>query len=127
MPLMECRLCGKIFTEGGRKNVCPECLIRLGDLYSKVHKYMRDHDDEEFDIERLSDEMDANLMDIQALVDLGYIERDISLYGTRETDWGRLAQELSDELGKMNKKVTTYGGDIYSRGNKDGVRTVRRR
>ncbi len=127
MPLMECRLCGRIFTEGGRKNVCPKCLNRLGNLYAEVHKYMRDHDDEEFDIDRLSDAMDASPVDIQALVDLGYIERDISLYGTRETDRSRLAQELSEELGKMKRGITTYGGEIYSRANEDRVRTVRRR
>ncbi|MBQ3655058.1 MAG: hypothetical protein II954_11690 [Synergistaceae bacterium] len=127
MPLMECRLCGRIFTEGGRKNVCPKCLRRLGDLYAEVHEYMRDHDDEEFDIDRLSDAMDASPMDIQALVDLGYIERDISLYGTRETKRKQLADAFSHELSKMKRGITTYGGEIYSRSNEDGVRTVRRR
>lgn len=127
MPLMECRLCGRVFTEGGRKNVCPKCLRRLGDLYAEVHEYMRDHEDEEFDIDRLAEDMDANPVDIQALVDLGYIERDLGLYGHRDTERKKLAEAFSHELDKMKKKVTTYGGEIYSREREDGVRTVRRR
>ena len=130
MALMQCRLCGKIYTEGGRKNVCPRCLRRLGDLYGTVHEYMRDHEEEKFDIYKLSEGVGADLADIQALVDLGYIERDLGLYGTRETERSRLAKALSGEIDKMTKtKLTTYGGEIYSRGHDkdDSLRTVHRR
>ncbi|MBQ7544227.1 MAG: hypothetical protein IJT02_04705 [Synergistaceae bacterium] len=130
MPLLQCRLCGRIYTEGGRDRVCPRCLRRLGDLYGSVHEYMRDHEEERFDIYKLAEGVGADLADIQALVDLGYIERDLGLYGTRETERSRLAQAFTTELERMSKsKLTTYGGDIYARGHDrdDGMRTVRRR
>ena len=132
MPLMKCRLCGRVFTSGGRNNVCPMCIKRLEELYGFVHEYMRDHEDEEFDAYKLSEAMEANLADIQALVDLGYIERDIGLYGTRETARSKLANAFSSELDKMERnKPTTYGGDIYARSygrdGSDTLRTVRKR
>ena len=132
MPLTKCRLCGMLFTNGGRNNICPLCIRRLDELYGSVHEYMRDHEDETFDIYTLSEAMDANIADIQALVDLGYIERDLGLYGKRETQRSKLANSLSREIDKMNRnKLTTYGGEIYARSydreNNDGMRTVRKR
>ena len=130
MPLMECRLCGKIYTQGGRQGVCPECLKRLGDLYSLVHEYMRDHEEEKFDVSTLADDMGVSAVDIQALVDLGYIERDMQLYGTRETARKKLADAFGQELDKMEKKkLMTYGGEIYSRDpeRENAMRTIRRR
>ncbi|MBQ7215991.1 MAG: hypothetical protein IJS39_08390 [Synergistaceae bacterium] len=134
MPLTKCRLCGKIYTDGGRDNVCPICLRRLGDLYAEVHEYMRDNEDEEFDVYKLAEAMEVSTVDIQALVDLGYLERDLGLYGTRETERKKLAQAFTAELDKMHRnKLTTYGGDIYSRASEydthrtSGIRTVRKR
>ena len=130
MAFIKCRLCGKLFTSGGRNNICPLCLKRIEELYGYVHEYMRDHKDEEFDVYKLSEETGIDLADIQALVDLGYIERDLGLYGTRETERSRLAKAINGEIDKMNRnKLTTYGGEIYARSydREDGVRTVRRR
>ena len=134
MPLKKCRLCEKIFTEGGRDNVCPLCLRRLEELYAEVHEYMRDNEDEDFDVYKLAEAMEVSTVDIQALVDLGYIERDLGLYGTRETERSKLAQAFSREIDKMSRrKLTTYGGDIYSRDSgydthRSGeMRTVRKR
>ena len=129
---MKCRLCGKIYTNGGRDNVCPICLRRLGDLYGEVHEYMRDNEDEEFDVYKLAESLGVSTADIQALVDLGYIERDLAMYGKNETDRTKLAQAFSAELDKMNRnKLTTYGGDIYARDTEYDrtrtMRTVRRR
>ncbi len=130
MAFKKCRLCGMLFTSGGRNNVCPLCIRRLEELYGYVHEYMRDHEDEEFDIYKLAEETDSDLADIQALVDLGYIERDLGLYGTRETARSRLAKAINGEIDKMNRnKLTTYGGEIYARSydREDGWRTVRKR
>ena len=117
MPLIECKLCGRVYTEGGRMGVCPRCLRRLGDLYAEVHEYMRDHEEEEFDINSLAEAMEASTKDIKALVDLGYISRDLKGYDDEE-DRKRLAQALTEEMNKIGgkHKLTTYGGDIYSRG-----------
>ena len=115
MPLIECRLCGRVFTHGGRKNVCPRCLRRLGDLYAEVHEYMRDNEDEDFDINKLAEGMGISTIDIQALIDLGYLARDLK---DEEEDRRKLAQAISAEMEKigLRHKLTTYGGDIYSRG-----------
>ena len=130
MSFTKCRLCRRVFTEGGRKSICPSCIRRLDELYGSIHEYMRDHEDEEFDIHNLAEETDAKPADIQALVDLGYIERDIALYGKKDTDRSRLANAFSRELDKMSRnRLTTYGGDIYARSydREEGVRTVRKR
>lgn len=134
MSLMRCRLCGKIFSEGGKNNICPQCIKRLNDMYGLVHEYMRDHEEEDFDIYKLAEDVGVSTADIQALVELGYIERDLGLYGKNETDRSRLAHAFQAELDKMRKEKTVfYGGEIYSRGSEysrdknDGVRTVRRR
>ena len=77
---------------------------------------MRDNEDEDFDIYNLADAMDISTADVQALVDLGYIERDLQTYsknkrGSREA----LAAKLNNELEKMKRTLTTYGGVVYAR------------
>lgn len=117
MGLVKCRLCGLLYESGGRsQRICRSCLQRLEELYGRVHEYMRDNEDEEFDIYTLADAMDISTADVQALVDLGYIERDLQTYskskkGTRE----ELAEKLNGELAKMKRAPTTYGGVIYAR------------
>ena len=92
---------------------------------------MRDHDEEEFDVYKLAEEMEENTADIQALVDLGYIERDLSLYGTQETKRKKLAQAFKNELDRMQReKAMFYGGEIYARSydrdEDEIIRTVRK-
>ena len=117
MGLVKCRLCGMLYESGQQTHrICRRCRQRLEELYGRVHEYMRDNEDEDFDIYNLADAMDISTADVQALVDLGYIERDLQTYskskkGSREV----LATKLNNELEKMKKEVTTYGGMIYSR------------
>ena len=106
-----------IYESGGRsQRICRNCLQRLEELYGRVHEYMRDNEDEEFDIYTLADAMEISTADVQALVDLGYIERDLQTYGknkkgTRE----ELAEKFNGEVAKMKRTPTTYGGVIYAR------------
>ena len=117
MGLVKCRMCGMLYESGQQTyRICRKCQQRLEELYGRVHEYMRDNEDEDFDIYNLADAMDISTMDVQALVDLGYIERDLQTYskhkrGSREV----LAAKLNNELEKMKKGITTYGGMIYSR------------
>ena len=109
--------------------MCPKCLRRLGDLYAVVHEYLRDNEDEDFDVYHLADAMDVSPVDIQALIDLGYLERDLGLYGKHETARSRLAHAFTNEIDKMRRnKLTTYGGQVYARSysSEDSLRTVRR-
>ena len=117
MDLSECRLCGRVIAAGENK-VCPDCRIKLGELYGSVHEYMRDHKDEDFDIEKLSEEMNVDPIYIKTLVDLGYIEAVIKKKGMNTEQRQKLATALTNELDKFHlnrPKVTTYGGEIYAR------------
>ena len=76
--------------------------------------------DKDFDIDTLADEMDISPVDVQALVDLGYIERDLQTYsrdkkGSRQ----KLAEAINGEVEKLKRNITTYGGVIYSRDKKN--------
>jgi len=123
MALFRCRLCGELKESGSmppRHKICKSCRHRLDDLYGRVHEYMRDNEDEKFDIYELGEAMDISTADIQALVDLGYIERDLQTYGQgRTTDRERLAAEFNEELKKIKQTPTSYGGTIYSRDKSD--------
>ncbi len=141
MALVKCRLCGMLYDSINipKHKICPNCIRRLDELYGHVHEYMRDNEDENFDIYKLAEAMDLDTADVQALVDLGYIERDLQTYSRkRRGPRGELADKINGEIDKMKRnKVTTYGGVVYSRADKlksdsnrqyvyDGQKTFRR-
>ena len=111
--LKSCRLCGKVFAVNST-NYCHDCRKKLGELYSSVHEYMRDHDEEEFDIQKLAEGMDVDPAYIKALVDLGYINR-VDEDEKRRAQRRKIAAALSKELNIQKDKIVSYGGGIYSR------------
>lgn len=116
MALTECKLCKKIYNGFEGQRICAQCIGRLESIYGRVHAYMRDNQNRDFDLDTLADEMDISPIDIQALVDLGYIERDLQTYsrekkGTRQ----KLAEAINGEVEKLKRNITTYGGVIYAR------------
>ena len=116
MALIECKLCRRIYNGFEGQRVCGECIRRLEEIYGHVHEYMRDNQDRDFDLETLADEMEISPVDIQALVDLGYIERDLQTYsrdkkGSRQ----KLAEAINAEAEKLRRNITTYGGVLYER------------
>ena len=119
MAIRECKLCRRIYNGFEGQRVCGECIRRLEEIYGHVHEYMRDNQDRDFDLETLADEMEISPVDIQALVDLGYIERDLQTYsrdkkGTRQ----KLAEAINEEVEKLKRNnITTYGGVVYAREN----------
>ena len=123
MALVECKHCRRIYNGYEGQRICPDCTRKLEEIYGRVHEYMRDNQDKNFDLETLADEMEISPVDIQALVDLGYIERDLQTYsrdkkGTRQ----KLAEAINAEAEKLKRNITTYGGMIYSRDKKDDSR-----
>ena len=115
MGLKKCRLCGKVFAIGSAK-YCGDCIKGLSKLYGSVHEYMRDHYDETFDIEKLSEGMNVDPAYINALVDLGYIDSTIRQDNIDENRRKQLAAAFNSELEKMQKdKAVFYGGEVYSR------------
>ena len=116
MALIECKLCRRIYNGFEGQKICGDCIRRLESIYGHVHEYMRDNQDKNFDLDTLADEMDISPIDIQALVDLGYIERDMQTYsrdkkGSRQ----KLAEAINAEAEKLRRNITTYGGVVYER------------
>ena len=116
MALTECRLCRRIYNGFEGQRTCGDCIRRLEEIYGRVHEYMRDNQDRDFDLETLADEMEISPVDVQALVDLGYIERDLQTYsrdkkGSRQ----KLAEAINAEAEKLRRNITTYGGVVYAR------------
>jgi len=125
MELKKCRLCGNVYraNDSDSYRICRACKHRLDDLYGRVHEYLRDNEDEDFDIYELGEAMGISTADIQALVDLGYLERDLKTYGGRgATDREKLAEAFSNELTKMKKAPVSYGATIYGRDKNNGER-----
>ena len=122
MPLITCRLCGKLFTSSGGRT-CPACHTRLDELYPRVREYLRDNPKVNFNVEMIADELDADIRDVQSLVDMGYLDRDIG----RQTDPDtvkrqKLAQEFENSLKQIKessgqrgaaKSAVSYGQQRY--------------
>ena len=122
MALVTCKLCRKVFTAAGGRT-CPDCKKRLDDLYMKVRDFLRDNPKIEFNVDTLSDSLDADIRDVQALVDMGYLDRDFkaNLSG-EESSRQKLALELEKSLNEMKaaaashtqKGAVSYGQQLYS-------------
>ena len=125
MGLGTCKLCRKIFTpESGKvgSRICPDCRERLESLYTEVHDYLRDHPKIEFNVERVADDLGADIRDVQELVDLGYLDRDTP-DEPRSYDPNRqkLVKAFEESIDKLKAsaaaaaafKPTTYGQEIY--------------
>lgn len=116
MPLTECKMCRRVYNGFEGQKICSLCRQRLENIYGRVHEFMRDNQNRDFDLDTLADEMDISPVDIQALVDLGYIERDMQTYsrdkkGTRQ----KLAEAINAEAEKLKRNITTYGGELFAR------------
>ncbi len=115
MDITECKLCGRIVKDEWPR-ICRNCLHRLDEVYSDIHNYMRDNPYEDFNIEKLSEDLDINPADIQMLIELGYIDRKIIMKSEMEAARKKLAGILSDELEDMKKKKSAAYGARYARG-----------
>lgn len=129
MALITCKLCRKIFTTPtvGEKRVCPDCHLRLDNLYMDVRNYLRDNPKEEFNVERLAEALGADIRDVQGLVDMGYLEREAPAEGEADdhpaVDEGlqKLAKEFEEARDKMRAaaaaaaehKPVSYGQTLY--------------
>ena len=122
MPLLPCKLCGKLFSSPGGRT-CPACHERIDELYPRVREYLRDNPKLSFNVEMVAEAMEVDIRDVQALVDLGHLDRDIG----RQTDSDtlkrqKLAQEFESSLKQMQhasaqrdafKGAASYGQQRY--------------
>ena len=119
MPLNPCKLCGKVFTSAGGRT-CPACHARLDELYPRVRKYLRDNPKVNFNVETIAEDMEADIRDVQSLVDMGYLDRDVGRQtSSEEVKRQKLAKEFEDSLKQMkdasatNKGPVSYGQQRY--------------
>ena len=122
MALVTCSLCRKIFTAAGGRT-CPACKKRLDELYLKVRDYLRDNPKLEMNVDTLSEAMNADIREVQALLDMGYLDRDFGeAMPIGEASRQKLVMELEKSLNEMKaaaashaqKGAVSYGQQLYS-------------
>ena len=117
MALSECKICKSLYdneTQQGNSEICHSCRMMLEGTYERIHNYLRDHGTTmKIDIQKLAEDTSTTPAEMQILVELGWLERDIQTYSWTISDRQILAGEFARELEKMierNKKSTTYKG-----------------
>jgi len=124
--LETCRLCGRLFSTN-RGKICTTCLDEIDGLYPKVREFLRDHSKENFNVEQIADGMDLDIRFVQALVELGYLDRGVGADPEAEEEKRRkesLARQLQASLeNSASAKASetmgkTYGQQRYGTGKK---------
>jgi hypothetical protein len=113
MALLTCKLCGKLLTSTGER-ICPACLLHLDQLYPDVRDFLRDHAKIDFNVEDVAEEMNVDIRYIQALVDKGYLDRDLGRKdaGREDANRQKLARELENSLKQMRDRDTSKGSVV---------------
>ena len=119
MPLIQCKLCGKLFDSSyALRDICHDCRMKLEGTYNRVHKYLKTHEQKgKINAEWIAYELEEDIETIKFLIDNGWLERDMQTYSNIISKRRELAGEFEQELGRMKteRHVNTYGGKIYSR------------
>ena len=127
MNLATCKLCGRLFS-AARGKICVACLEEVDNLYPRVREYLRDHAKDGFSLERVSEDMGINIRYAQALVELGYLDRDVPGESGAEEEKQRkqlLVRELQASLNtspfRKNDEMAgkMYGQKRYGAGRKN--------
>ena len=121
MSLRECKVCKTLYDDEtyiGTTEICHNCRMRLESTYGRIHNYIRDRKTiDTHDIERLAQDTGTTPAELQIILELGWLERDIQTYGGTVSERQKLAEEFARELQKMidEHKEIYYGGKIYKR------------
>jgi len=85
-----------------------------------VRRYLRDNPKVNFNVEAVAEEMETDIRDIQSLVDMGYLDRDIGRQtSSDEVKRQKLAKEFEDSVKQMkdtspqSKSPVSYGQQRY--------------
>ena len=119
--LLLCNLCGKAYNPNtvlNKRGICGECLKRLDDMYSGIHKYITAQGEiDDLTLSDIARELEIDPDDVRLLYDLGYFDRDLQTYSRTPSKRYELAKEFEHEIEvlKEHAKITTYGGLIYRR------------
>lgn len=125
MALRECKVCKTLYDDEtyiGTTEICHDCRMRLEGTYGRIHDHIRNRKKIDLhDIQRLAEETGTSPAEMQIILELGWLERDIQTYGGSVSERQKLAEVFAHELQKMieeHKQIYTYGGKIYSRKNR---------
>ena len=120
MSWRKCRICQAFYDDRAyyaRRGLCYNCMSKLEDISNRVHDYIKTHEITNINVHAIAREVKANPEDIENLFELGFLERDIKTYSNVKTERQELAEKFRREMNVMTRqrKITTYGGHIYSR------------
>ena len=125
MSLRECKVCKTLYDDEtfiGTTEICHSCRMRLEGTYGRIHNYIRERRKINVqEIERLAEDSGITLAELQIILELGWLERDIQTYSDTVSERQKLAEEFARELQKMideHSKIHTYGGANYRYSNR---------
>ena len=117
MALRECKVCKSLYDDEtyiGTTEICHDCRMRLEGTYGRIHNYIRDRKKIDIhDLARLAEETGTTPAEMEIILELGWLERDIQTYAGTISERQQLAEEFARELKKMiteQKKSRTYDG-----------------
>ena len=74
MALLRCRLCKKAFISGLQEEVvCPDCGVRLRELFPSVRNFLRDNDGRVCTAQEVSNMTGIALEDVVVMVSMGLV------------------------------------------------------
>ena len=88
MRLTTCRLCARAFPSDG-PTACPQCAEKLDSLFRQVREYLRDNPQKALNAEALAAELGIDIRYVQALIEMGHLERSVPGEATDETQTKR--------------------------------------
>jgi len=121
--LTTCRLCARAFPSDG-PTACPQCAEKLDSLFRQVREYLRDNPGKALNAEALAAELEIDIRYVQALIEMGYLERNASA-GETEAKQG-LVGKLRASAAKSAGTPKELSAGMYAR-NKYGDKGKRRK
>lgn len=99
--LLLCNLCGKAYNPNtvlNQRRICGDCLKRLDDMYSGIHKYITAQGKiDDITLSDITSELEIEPDDVRLLYDLGYFDRDLQTYCTTPSKRYEQAKEFERE------------------------------
>ena len=113
MALRECKVCKSLYDDEtyiGTTEICHNCRMGIEGAYNRVHNFIRER--KRIDVTEIMEATGTTPAEMEIILELGWLERDIQTYTGTVTERQKLAKEFAEELAKMveRSKATTYGG-----------------
>ena len=126
MRLTTCRLCARAFPSDG-PTACPQCAEKLDSLFRQVREYLRDNPQKALNAEALAAELGIDIRYVQALIEMGHLERSVPGEATDETQTKRgFVRNLRTSPAKSDETPKGTSVGMYAR-NKYGDKGKRRK